>query len=134
MKDISGKSKDIWNTLKARWGIISVLAAVFITGLVIGLLLKSGGGPGETTVSIGTPDRKILLWTCSMHPNIQKQNPGKCPICGMDLIPVKQTEQPNIAQNIYYGCGVKEEGHCPHCDEGKPDAKCICGGNYTVIT
>jgi len=91
MKDISGKSKDIWNTLKARWGIISVLAAVFITGLVIGLLLKSGGGPGETTVSIGTPDRKILLWTCSMHPNIQKQNPGKCPICGMNLIPVTST-------------------------------------------
>ena len=88
MKDISSKSKDIWNTLKTRWGIISVFAAIFITGLVIGLLLKSGGGPGETTVSIGTPDSKILFWTCSMHPNIQKQKPGKCPICGMDLIPV----------------------------------------------
>ncbi|MFZ3011430.1 MAG: heavy metal-binding domain-containing protein [Minisyncoccia bacterium] len=24
-----------------------------------------------------------------MHPNIRQNNPGKCPECGMDLIPVK---------------------------------------------
>ena len=28
-------------------------------------------------------------WTCSMHPQIQAPEPGKCPICGMDLIPVE---------------------------------------------
>eukprot|EP00913_Durusdinium_trenchii_P005620 g5238.t1 len=28
-------------------------------------------------------------WTCSMHPQIQKDGPGDCPICGMDLIPLK---------------------------------------------
>ncbi|MFH0839958.1 MAG: efflux RND transporter periplasmic adaptor subunit [Candidatus Omnitrophota bacterium] len=33
----------------------------------------------------------------------------------------------------YYGCGVKEEGHCPHCDEGKLDAQCICGGHSFMI-
>jgi Cu(I)/Ag(I) efflux system membrane fusion protein len=26
-------------------------------------------------------------WTCSMHPQIRQSGPGKCPICGMDLIP-----------------------------------------------
>ncbi|MBS1257120.1 MAG: hypothetical protein MAG551_00155 [Candidatus Scalindua arabica] len=91
MEDISSKSKEIWNTLKTRWIIISIFAAIFTTGLVIGLLLKSGGRPGETTLSIGTPDSKTLFWTCSMHPQIQKQQPGKCPICGMDLIPVTST-------------------------------------------
>lgn len=29
------------------------------------------------------------LWTCSMHPQIKLPHPGKCPICGMDLIPLK---------------------------------------------
>lgn len=29
-------------------------------------------------------------WTCSMHPQVRLPNPGKCPICGMDLIPVSQ--------------------------------------------
>ncbi len=28
------------------------------------------------------------IWTCSMHPQIKKDKPGDCPICGMDLIPL----------------------------------------------
>ncbi len=27
-------------------------------------------------------------WTCSMHPQVDEDGPGKCPYCGMDLIPV----------------------------------------------
>jgi Cu(I)/Ag(I) efflux system membrane fusion protein len=27
-------------------------------------------------------------WYCSMHPQIIRNGPGKCPICGMDLIPM----------------------------------------------
>ncbi|MGC8602926.1 MAG: efflux RND transporter periplasmic adaptor subunit, partial [Desulfomonilaceae bacterium] len=29
------------------------------------------------------------VWTCSMHPQIRMPGPGKCPICGMDLIPIE---------------------------------------------
>jgi Cu(I)/Ag(I) efflux system membrane fusion protein len=28
-------------------------------------------------------------WTCSMHPQIKQDKPGQCPICAMDLIPIK---------------------------------------------
>ncbi|NLF40435.1 efflux RND transporter periplasmic adaptor subunit, partial [bacterium] len=28
------------------------------------------------------------VWTCSMHPQIRQPRQGRCPICGMDLIPV----------------------------------------------
>lgn len=28
-------------------------------------------------------------WTCSMHPQIRQPNPGLCPICAMDLIPLE---------------------------------------------
>jgi len=31
------------------------------------------------------------LWTCSMHPQIRMEKPGKCPICGMTLIPVNNS-------------------------------------------
>ncbi len=31
---------------------------------------------------------KTSVWTCSMHPQIRSDKPGKCPLCGMDLIPV----------------------------------------------
>lgn len=28
------------------------------------------------------------IWTCSMHPQIRRDKPGKCPLCGMPLVPV----------------------------------------------
>ena len=31
-------------------------------------------------------EAKAEVWTCSMHPNIRMDKPGKCPICAMDLI------------------------------------------------
>lgn len=31
------------------------------------------------------------LYTCSMHPFIIRDKPGPCPICGMDLVPVRAT-------------------------------------------
>jgi len=31
----------------------------------------------------------IDFWTCAMHPAVHLRKPGKCPICGMDLIPVE---------------------------------------------
>ncbi|GAB4328990.1 MAG: hypothetical protein OHK0038_02920 [Flammeovirgaceae bacterium] len=34
-------------------------------------------------------------WTCSMHPQIRQKEAGKCPICGMDLIPVSMHFQSN---------------------------------------
>lgn len=41
---------------------------------------------------IRTPDHQHIstseIWTCSMHPQIRQSEPGQCPICGMDLIPV----------------------------------------------
>jgi len=33
---------------------------------------------------------KQTVWTCSMHPQIRESEPGKCPLCGMDLIPVTE--------------------------------------------
>ncbi len=32
------------------------------------------------------------LWTCGMHPEVLLDEPGQCPKCGMDLVPVKQTQ------------------------------------------
>ncbi len=29
------------------------------------------------------------IWTCSMHPQVQQPDPGLCPICAMDLIPLE---------------------------------------------
>jgi len=31
------------------------------------------------------------IYTCPMHPEIRQHEPGKCPICGMNLVPVEET-------------------------------------------
>jgi Cu2+-exporting ATPase len=31
-------------------------------------------------------------YTCPMHPQIVQDKPGKCPICGMDLVPLRKSE------------------------------------------
>lgn len=33
-------------------------------------------------------DDLIDYWTCSMHPSVRHLEPGTCPICSMDLVPV----------------------------------------------
>ncbi|MBI9110656.1 efflux RND transporter periplasmic adaptor subunit [Maridesulfovibrio ferrireducens] len=35
-------------------------------------------------------DAGEVVWTCSMHPQIQLPKPGKCPLCFMDLIPLEK--------------------------------------------
>ncbi|MFN7135356.1 MAG: efflux RND transporter periplasmic adaptor subunit, partial [Myxococcales bacterium] len=32
------------------------------------------------------------VWTCSMHPQVRQPAPGKCPLCGMDLVPLKEED------------------------------------------
>jgi len=35
------------------------------------------------------PAGQKQLWTCGMHPEVILEEPGQCPICGMDLVPVE---------------------------------------------
>ncbi|MGH8024683.1 MAG: heavy metal-binding domain-containing protein, partial [Limisphaerales bacterium] len=37
----------------------------------------------------------VAYYTCTMHPAVHSATPGKCPICGMDLVPVYKTAAAN---------------------------------------
>ncbi len=37
-------------------------------------------------------ERPDTLWTCAMHPQIKMPDPGNCPICGMELVPLEVDE------------------------------------------
>jgi hypothetical protein len=32
-------------------------------------------------------EQKPTVYTCPMHPEVRQPNPGKCPKCGMNLVP-----------------------------------------------
>jgi Cu(I)/Ag(I) efflux system membrane fusion protein len=38
-------------------------------------------------------DPGVAYYTCSMHPSVKQQAPGRCPVCGMDLIAVSREQQ-----------------------------------------
>lgn len=56
-------------------------------GLLLGWLLFGGGGSQQGHDHAGGV-AEATEYTCSMHPQIRQDGPGKCPLCGMDLIPV----------------------------------------------
>ena len=59
-----------------------------VLGLVLGkILYQTDKQPHRAEVNVVT-EKKHTLWTCSMHPQIRMTEPGKCPLCGMDLIPL----------------------------------------------
>jgi len=63
---------------------------VLILGLFLGWLVFH---PLQKHEAEDVPAKEVMqetIWTCSMHPNIRMTEPGKCPICGMDLIPLVQ--------------------------------------------
>ncbi|WP_269522524.1 efflux RND transporter periplasmic adaptor subunit [Coraliomargarita parva] len=68
-----------------------VAIAALLIGLAVGRVASSGNHAHES--STAAPEAmadpaKPTIWTCSMHPQIRQPEPGKCPICGMDLIPL----------------------------------------------
>jgi membrane fusion protein, copper/silver efflux system len=65
---------------------------LLIFGIFLGWLVFHS--PGNTKVQDkDTAEKKLeVIWTCSMHPQIRMHEPGKCPICGMDLIPLDQSD------------------------------------------
>ena len=48
-------------------------------------------GAVQQADAAGTTPGAGTIYTCPMHPQIRKDHPGSCPICGMTLEPVMPT-------------------------------------------
>src|SRR3546814_4815103 len=48
-------------------------------------------------------------WICPMHPQIHQDHPGRCPICGMDLVPA--SHEPATAEASDHGAISEHEHH-----------------------
>jgi Cu(I)/Ag(I) efflux system membrane fusion protein len=63
---------------------------ILIGGFFLGWLFFHSPGKTEDKHDHAAEATKGTIWTCAMHPQIRMPEPGKCPICGMDLIPLSQ--------------------------------------------
>ncbi len=59
-------------------------------------------------VVIDTTQHNSVIYTCSMHPEIQSAIPGKCPKCGMELIikPASNDGKKAKPEKMKMGCGM----------------------------
>src|SRR5579864_9594560 len=52
-------------------------------------LAESGPRRGKALEPVRQPTKAVATkWTCPMHPEIVRDEPGSCPICGMTLEPM----------------------------------------------
>ncbi|MCW9095690.1 MAG: efflux RND transporter periplasmic adaptor subunit [Ignavibacteriaceae bacterium] len=76
--------------MKKKILIIIITAVVLLVPVYF--LFISGGSSTDITLN------EKQLYTCGMHPDIISDEPGNCPICGMKLVPVKNTSQSDSPQ------------------------------------
>lgn len=82
----------------SRWrelGRTAVIGAALILALLLGVAIGRAGGEGSESAesSHDAHETHGQVWTCSMHPQIRMDEPGQCPICGMDLVPADKGEE-----------------------------------------
>lgn len=64
---------------------------ILLGGILLGWIFFHSSPTKEEQHDHAAEASKSEVWTCSMHPHIRMDKPGKCPICAMDLIPLTQS-------------------------------------------
>ncbi|MGM0581437.1 MAG: efflux RND transporter periplasmic adaptor subunit [Bacteroidota bacterium] len=80
--------------MKINKTIIIAILISLVLGAVIGYLISNSSSQQTNTSEHQhtAEESKDQIWTCSMHPSVRQNEPGDCPICGMDLIPLDEAE------------------------------------------
>ena len=89
---------------------------------------SSAGAHGVTRPTLESADTNVV-YVCPMpeHVSIVYDHPGKCPICGMTLVPVTPSELKQLQPGgkvLYYTCPMPEHNYI---HEDKPGKCPICG-------
>ena len=66
---------------------MKTLLSALLLSCLAGFAVPGCARPGASAAAAAAD---VAYYTCTMHPSVRSQDPnGKCPICGMDLVPVK---------------------------------------------
>ncbi len=77
--------------------IIITVIVTLVSGILLGWLIFGGSEAEPNAEHVhDTEMAEETTWTCSMHPQVRKSEPGDCPICGMDLIPVENEKSDGL--------------------------------------
>lgn len=127
----------------------AILGTVVLAIVLVGLAQRVGWIRGSGDVGSAKADvPEATEYTCPMHPEIRQDSPGKCPICGMTLVPVqdsspsaaKTSAEPQEGDTERYICPMmctppqSEPGKCPVCAMDLVKASAGSGGNGRSVS
>ena len=72
--------------MRKRWIIAAVAIAAFAAGGWWVARQSAGDAPHKHELVRQTTPEGKAYWTCAMHPQVRKDEPGNCPVCGMQLV------------------------------------------------
>ena len=72
----------------------------------------------------------IDYWTCSMHPSVKLKEPGQCPICGMDTVPVYKKQDSNIDIKVQNELGDQS----PESSEDMSNMSGMSGHDHSAMS
>ncbi len=77
---------------------IIIVISTLVIGVLLGWLIFGGASNSSKSENVAESQEvgKETIWTCSMHPQIRQNEPGACPICGMDLIPLEDDHNDDV--------------------------------------
>lgn len=88
---------------------IALYVGLLLAGALIGLAVTKLWTPNQPNSAQSQaehvhPTEEISqIWTCSMHPEIEQDGPGTCPICGMELVPKNNiSEDQGLDPSLFY--------------------------------
>ena len=67
---------------------LTIIIISLFTGVFAGWLFFHASPKSDIMPVQSLETATSTIWTCAMHPQIRMAQPGKCPICGMELIPL----------------------------------------------
>ncbi|HYN79207.1 MAG TPA: heavy metal-binding domain-containing protein [Lamprocystis sp. (in: g-proteobacteria)] len=103
--------------------LLGVAALLRLGGPAGSVSPTAGDGSGQGPLPLLAERPAEVTYVCPMHPEVVRTEPGKCPICGMDLV-VKTVGPPESAMmgdSVSHVCPMHpqvvstEPGKCPIC-------------------
>ncbi len=78
--------------MKANFKSIIIAIIILVIGIFLGWVFFGNSQTQPIVEHEHVAGDTKIIWTCSMHPQIRQHDPGDCPICGMDLVPLEAEE------------------------------------------
>ncbi len=81
--------------MKIKWMFILIIGIIIGSA---GTYFLAGGKISSSASEEQQTEAETQLYSCGMHPEVISEEPGDCPICGMKLTPVRNTESTSQKQ------------------------------------